>query len=95
MNFSCLLFFNNCLFFFQGEKIFNYTYDSPQNAYAKLESINYRNGKSLLLKYDYAMRINTIIQMPNENQLNVMHLIRFVFFFLFRCLFVFVFSLLF
>jgi hypothetical protein len=54
-----------------GEPIFNFTYDSPQNAYGKLESINYRNGKSLLLKYDYAMRINDIIQMPNGNKLKV------------------------
>ena len=51
--------------------IFNFTYDSPQNAYGKLESINYRNGKSLLLKYDYAMRINDIVQMPSGNKLKV------------------------
>lgn len=51
--------------------IFNFTYDSPQNAYGKLESINYRNGKSLLLKYDYAMRINDIIQMPSGNKFKV------------------------
>ncbi|CAF0847493.1 unnamed protein product [Rotaria sordida] len=54
-----------------GETIFNFTYDSPQNAYGKLESINYRNGKSLLLKYDYAMRINDIIQMPSGNKLKI------------------------
>ncbi|CAF4023410.1 unnamed protein product, partial [Adineta steineri] len=54
-----------------GEIIFNFTYDSPQNAYGKLESINYRNGKSLLLKYDYAMRINDIIQMPIGNKLKI------------------------
>jgi hypothetical protein len=58
-----------------GETIFNFTYDSPQNAYGKLESINYRNGKSLLLKYDYAMRINDIIQMPIGNKLKVKKLI--------------------
>ncbi|CAF1592934.1 unnamed protein product, partial [Adineta ricciae] len=54
-----------------GETIFNFTYDSPQNAYGKLESINYRNGKSLLLRYDYAMRINDIIQMPSGNKLKI------------------------
>ncbi|CAM4869415.1 unnamed protein product [Rotaria socialis] len=54
-----------------GETIFNFTYDSPQNAYGKLESIIYRNGKSLLLKYDYAMRINDIVQMPNGNKLKI------------------------
>ncbi|UJR35679.1 hypothetical protein I4U23_028429 [Adineta vaga] len=54
-----------------GEAIFNFTYDSPQNAYGKLESMNYRNGKSLLLKYDYAMRVNDIIQMPNGNKLKI------------------------
>lgn len=60
------------LFFFSlGETIFNFTYDSPQNAYGKLESIHYRNGQSLVLKYDYAMRINEIIQMPNGNKLKV------------------------
>jgi hypothetical protein len=58
-----------------GETIFNFTYDSPQNAYGKLESINYRNGKSLLLKYDYAMRINDIIQMPIGNKLKVKKII--------------------
>ena len=50
--------------FVSGETIFNFTYDSPQNAYGKLESISYRNGQSLQLKYDYAMRINDIIRMP-------------------------------
>ena len=57
--------------FVSGEIIFNFTYDSPQNAYGKLESINYRNGKSLILKYDYAMRINDIVQMPSGNKLKV------------------------
>ena len=54
-----------------GETMFNFTYDSPQNAYGKLESIHYRNGRSLVLKYDYAMRINEIIQMPNGKKLKV------------------------
>lgn len=58
-------------FSFLGETIFNFTYDSPQNAYGKLESINYRNGQSLILKYDYAMRINEIVQMPNGNKFKV------------------------
>lgn len=64
-----------------GETIFNFTYDSPQNAYGKLESINYRNGKSLLLKYDYAMRINDIIQMPSGNKLKVKNEFLFIIFY--------------
>jgi hypothetical protein len=60
-----------CIVCYSGEAIFNFTYDSPQNAYGKLESINYRNGQSLLLKYDYAMRINDIIQMPSGHKLKV------------------------
>jgi hypothetical protein len=73
-----ILFFDHSRFknvlkslFSLGEIIFNFTYDSPQNAYGKLETINYRNGKSLLLKYDYAMRINDIVQMPSGNKLKV------------------------
>ncbi|CAF1595800.1 unnamed protein product, partial [Didymodactylos carnosus] len=48
--------------------IYNFTYDSPQNAYARLDSITHRSGKSVAIKYDYAMKINDIY-LPSGNKL--------------------------
>ncbi|CAF1596448.1 unnamed protein product, partial [Didymodactylos carnosus] len=53
-----------------GDYIYNFTYDSPQNVYARLDSITHRNGKSLTIKYDYAMKINDIY-LPNGNKLKM------------------------
>lgn len=56
---------------FSGETIFNFSYDSTQNSFGKLESIQYRNGQSLALKYDYSMRINDVVRMPIGQKLKV------------------------